>query len=1023
MISSVCPVLLIFVTAAGIAPSAAIADAGPALQVDAAAGLTPISPYIYGINFAEEALARELRLPVRRWGGNATTRYNWKTNMSNRGSDWYFENLPENNATNLPQNSAVHTFIDQNVRTGTDSIITVPLIGWTPNLRSCGFSVAKYGPQQQVDPYWKDCGNGIKSDGTTKLTGNDPLDTSLAIGPEFVREWIQYLAGRYGTAAKGGVRFYNLDNEPMLWNSTHRDAHPSPTSYDEMRDRTYAYAAAIKQADPSALTLGPVLWGWVAYFRSALDTASDQWWNLHPTPDQGAHGGIPFLDWYLQQMRDYEAKNGTRILDYLDLHFYPQGTGVSDNSAGNASTQALRLRSTRALWDPDYIDESWINDKVRLIPRMRDWVQNNYPGTKIALTEYNWGAMKTLNGALAQADVLGIFGREKLDVATLWGPDASDQPWAYAFRMYRNYDEAGASFGDISVRASSSDSDKLSIFAARRISDSALTVMLINKSSADLASTVSLSGFAPAGPARVYRYSSDNLKAIARVADQPVTAAGFSATFPASSISLMVLPAAPAALVTQVFAHVVAGPGASTVFTVTNTGDSAASSTLTLIDQAGAPLRVTMADSGSGTSVGSSFQFQLPPGGMRVLTATSSDQDIQSGWAKIDSSGGSTNGVATFQFTQGSTPSTLAGVLASQPVGAAVIPINNDDANARYAGFAIANPGAANVNITITVRTEDGSSTIAPIRHAELNPLKPQTQIARFLHQYASSLVNFRGSMTLSAGAGETFAVVALNQDRGLYTAVPVINQKSAWNLAWSDEFNQADNTGPDPAKWVMETGNNNGWGNAEREYYTNRLDNAYIQNGALVIQAKSESYSGYSYTSARLKTQGKFSHKYGRVEARIMIPGTQGIWPAFWMLGDDITTVGWPACGEIDIMENIGKEPSIVHGTLHGPGYSGGNGIGALYALPGGGKFMDDFHVYAIEWESDQIRWYVDGALYKTVKSTDIPSGTRWVFDHNFFILLNVAVGGSWPGYPDATTIFPQKMLVDYVRVYEKIQ
>ena len=240
-----------------------------------------------------------------------------------------------------------------------------------------------------------------------------------------------------------------------------------------------------------------------------------------------------------------------------------------------------------------------------------------------------------------------------------------------------------------------------------------------------------------------------------------------------------------------------------------------------------------------------------------------------------------------------------------------------------------------------------------------------------------------------------------------------------SWQLVWSDEFNGVDGSVPDPGKWVMETGNW-GWGNNELENYTSRAVTAQQKSGNLVITALKENYGGSAYTSARIKTQGFFEHTYGRVEARIKLPFGQGIWPAFWMLGADIASNPWPACGELDIMENIGKEPSTVHGTIHGPGYSGASAIGASYTLPSG-KFADSFHVYAVEWESNLIRFYVDNTLYATRTPADLPAGKTWVFQHNYFIILNLAVGGYWPGYPDASTTFPQTMLVDYVRVYDK--
>ena len=333
---------------------------GPALSVDARVNQHVISPYIYGVNFAEQELAEALRLPINRWGGNATTRYNWQNDVSNRASDWFFENIPNenDNVAALPNGSAADKFIEQNSATGTETLMTIPLIGWTPKQRErdCGFAVSKYGTQQSVDPWNTDCGNGVLEDGTV-ITGNDPLDSSIAIDETFVQAWLQHLIGRYGNANNGGVKFYSLDNEPMLWNQVHRDVYPQPLSYDELRDRTYRYGRALKTIDPTAQTFGPAVWGWTAYFYSALDWSADGAWWANPL-DRNAHGGTPFLEWYLQQMQAYEQQHGVRILDYLDIHFYPQHVALSP--AGDEAMQALRLRSTRSLWDPTYTDESGI---------------------------------------------------------------------------------------------------------------------------------------------------------------------------------------------------------------------------------------------------------------------------------------------------------------------------------------------------------------------------------------------------------------------------------------------------------------------------------------------------------------------------------------------------------------------------------------------------------------------------------------------------------------------------------------
>ena len=258
-----------------------------------------------------------------------------------------------------------------------------------------------------------------------------------------------------------------------------------------------------------------------------------------------------------------------------------------------------------------------------------------------------------------------------------------------------------------------------------------------------------------------------------------------------------------------------------------------------------------------------------------------------------------------------------------------------------------------------------------------------------------------------------------------LFSLVPFASARDkypkGWRLVWSDEFKQRNGAAPDPAKWDYALGGN-GWGNQELETYTDRRQNSQVVDGKLVITARRESFAGKDgiareYTSARLLTRDKFAQKYGRFEARIKIPFGQGIWPAFWMLGD---RGEWPDRGEIDIMENIGKEPRTVHGTIHGPGYSGEHGIGAPYAITKG-RMADKFHVYAVEWEPNVIRFYVDSHFYKTITPADLPPGTKWVFDEPFYMLLNVAVGGGWPGYPDATSTYPQKMQVDYVRVYQR--
>ena len=258
----------------------------------------------------------------------------------------------------------------------------------------------------------------------------------------------------------------------------------------------------------------------------------------------------------------------------------------------------------------------------------------------------------------------------------------------------------------------------------------------------------------------------------------------------------------------------------------------------------------------------------------------------------------------------------------------------------------------------------------------------------------------------------------------------------AGWQLVWADEFDGATGTGPDPAKWTFDLGS--GPGNHELETYTSARANVEQRDGRLVVTAIKVGKTGEEkedkkkaagaaeaaetvYTSGRIKTQGLFAQRYGRFEARMRLPLGKGIWPAFWLLGGDIATVGWPQCGEIDVMENIG-EPGVSHSTLHGPGYSGGKAVTAQYALPAGEAVDTGFHVYAVEWAPNDIKFLLDEKLVAERTPADLPAGTKWVFDHPFFVILNLAVGGDWPGYPDATTKFPQTMLVDYVRVYTRM-
>jgi beta-glucanase (GH16 family) len=243
---------------------------------------------------------------------------------------------------------------------------------------------------------------------------------------------------------------------------------------------------------------------------------------------------------------------------------------------------------------------------------------------------------------------------------------------------------------------------------------------------------------------------------------------------------------------------------------------------------------------------------------------------------------------------------------------------------------------------------------------------------------------------------------------------------KRNWTLVWSDEFNENLVSSPKSSNWSNDIGNGpDGWGNQELQYYTDRLDViATDGKGILNIIAKKENLGGKEFVSGRIKTKNKFSQKYGRIEARIKTPFGPGIWPAFWMMGSNIDTVNWPNCGEIDILELKGHQPSTIYGTLHGPGYSGGNAKSGSYSLKND-KFDNDYHIFAVEWFEDRVDFFVDDYMYNRISKSDLGTN-KWVFDQPFYIIMNLAVGGNYVGFPNVNTSFPQTMQIDYVRVYK---
>jgi hypothetical protein len=477
---------------------------------------------IYGINAysgptttlsagVDQALVDAIQPTTQRFGGNATTRYNWKTKSWNLGSDWNFEN---HQATVDPEKMR-----QADKSAGRVSWITVPTMGWVamPNT----------------------------------------LKDSLQVGPSFVGDWVAQLKTTFGSNMGHPNNVFELDNEPGIWHEAHTDVHPTPAGRKEIADKAIATAKEIVARDAGAHMAGPSDYGWMNYFQTF-----DEQQTFPPVNGD-------FAAYYLKRFNDASTAAGTRLLTYFDEHFYPETTKAGQQialaGAGDAATQKLRLESTRQLWDPTYVDQSWIGKdinpadpvKVMLIPRMKQWVADNYPGTKIAISEYNFGALDHINGALAQADALGIFGAENVQTATLWhaytysdgqyrGLKPSD-PGAFAFRMYRNYDGHGGRFGLVSRGATSSDRSQVAVYAADNNGGGAylprqLTVVVINKTAAAQTSPLALKAFkADATTIQRYQYSAADTTKIVSSTAALGAANTVTLTYPANSITTLVI--------------------------------------------------------------------------------------------------------------------------------------------------------------------------------------------------------------------------------------------------------------------------------------------------------------------------------------------------------------------------------------------------------------------------------------------------------------------------------------------------
>jgi hypothetical protein len=424
----------------------------------------PISELIYGTSGDNWSSGQS----AQRIGGNPLSRDNWELNAWNTGNDWFFENVG--------RPGTLFEAFDSAAKHQRKIAMVVPMLGWVAkDQSSVGFPKAKFPTQRKFDPYKPEAGDGFSPDGKP-LQPADPSQTSIPAPPELIAGWVRKVLAQDAQNGARSIHMYILDNEPTLWNTTHRDVHPEPLSYDELLDRTIKYASAIRDADPQAVIAGPAEWGFTGYNYSAVDRVA----GVALRPDRRAHGDVPLVAWYLKKLADYERTTGKRLLDVFDLHFYPAAQGLyGGDAATDPAASDLRLRATRGLWDPDYVDESWINERLRLIPRMKDWVRENYPGLKVSLGEWSFGADQHISGGLATAEALGRFGQQGLDAAFLWGDLKESMPTYWAFRAYRDFDGRGGRFLDVSLPTR--EIEGVSLFASRDAQASRLVLVLVNR--------------------------------------------------------------------------------------------------------------------------------------------------------------------------------------------------------------------------------------------------------------------------------------------------------------------------------------------------------------------------------------------------------------------------------------------------------------------------------------------------------------------------------------------------------------
>ena len=596
------------------------------VSVDALANRHSINPLIYGVNLFESpdvtTVLEDLNCPINRYGGNRASTYNWQLNSDNRGNDYFFESISDDTTT---AGARGDIFITATKAASSEPMVTIPMLDWIAKAGTeqpflCSYPSTAFPDQAQFDMYDPNCGDGLNPD----LSMIDGADPTVALTPNSLATqaaWIQDIIASHGTSAHGGVKYYMLDNEHDLWWSTHHDATPNAPHHTDDLARMMIYAETIKWLDPNALVVGPEMSGWLGYLLSPADYEYGQntGWagGLYGGPDHAAMGDVDYAPWLLSQFQAFaNSHRGQRLIDVFTVHYYPQG---GDNNI-----------NTRSLWDPAYTDPSWIGANIMLIPRMKSWVAANYPGTKIGITEYNWGDINdeqdtdNMGYAVNQADVLGIFGREGLDLATRFNAPLAGYPSYNAMKMYRNYDGGNSTFGDVSVSASAPNPDTVASFAAYRTVDNKLTVMLLNKyAMGNTPVTVNVSNFPLSGKAQVWQLSGSG-SAIQQLPDATISSSSVSLTVPPQSITLLVI--TPATVLASVSpttlnfgSQLVRSYSWQSTVTVTNSGSTALA--LSSISLTGAGL-AQINNCPSSLAVGASCAVSIAPTTAGSLSGT-----------------------------------------------------------------------------------------------------------------------------------------------------------------------------------------------------------------------------------------------------------------------------------------------------------------------------------------------------------------------------------------------------------------